>query len=118
MQDMRLEFLRPKMDTLFANKEAFESRTNMDYNSAIKAGREFRNPSICEKLIERFKIQQYGSNLERSEDSRTEVGRYKKPRTIYSPERPRSGHFSRSHHDKQSSKHRSSNSSGGGSSRK
>lgn len=29
----------------------------------IQSGREYRNPRICEKLIERFNIKQYGSNL-------------------------------------------------------
>lgn len=108
MQDLRLEFLRPKMDAMFARKEIFESRTKSNFNSAIKAGREFRNPSICEKLIEKFQIKQYGTNLEKPEKSKAEVGRYKKPYTVHNLDKPQMRHSSTSHHHGNSSRHKRS----------
>lgn len=62
MEDQRLEWLRPKIDYLFEKKEALKMR-NQDFNAYIQAGREYRNPRICEKLIEQFNINQYDTNL-------------------------------------------------------
>jgi hypothetical protein len=62
MQDQRLEWLKTKMDDLFAKKARFESE-GKDFNTGIQRGREYRNPRICEKLIEAFDIKQYGTNL-------------------------------------------------------
>lgn len=62
MQDQRLEWLRDKMDRLFQIQERLESR-GKDFNSSIQGGREYRNPRICEKLIEAFNIKEYGTNL-------------------------------------------------------
>lgn len=61
MQDQRLEWLKPRMDSLFEFK-AKQDSLGMDFNTQIQSGREYRNPRICEKLIERFNIKQYGSN--------------------------------------------------------
>lgn len=57
-----LEWLRPKMDYLFKTKANYE-RKGTDFNTIIQKGHEFRNPRICEKLIEKFDIDQWGSNL-------------------------------------------------------
>lgn len=62
MQDQRLEWLRPKMDKLFAFKAHVEAG-GREFN--VLKSRECRNPRICEKLIESEKINQYGSNLPR-----------------------------------------------------
>lgn len=62
MQDQRLEWLKTKMDTLFAKKAKFDAE-GKDFNTGIQGGREYRNPRICEKLIETFDIEQYGTNL-------------------------------------------------------
>uniref|UniRef100_A0A6G1S867 SAP30-binding protein n=1 Tax=Aceria tosichella TaxID=561515 RepID=A0A6G1S867_9ACAR len=62
MQDQRLEWLKTKMDDLFARKAKFDSE-GKDFNKGIQMGREYRNPRICEKLIEVFDIKQYGTNL-------------------------------------------------------
>lgn len=62
MQDMRLEWLKPKMDRLFELKAKHELR-GRDFNTSIQGGHEYRNPRICEKLIENFAIKQYGSNF-------------------------------------------------------
>jgi hypothetical protein len=62
MQDQRLEWLKTKMDDLFAKKALLEA-DGKDFNTGIQNGREYRNPRICEKLIEAFDIKQYGTNL-------------------------------------------------------
>lgn len=50
------------MDYLFKTKANYE-RKGTDFNTIIQKGHEFRNPRICEKLIEKFDIDQWGSNL-------------------------------------------------------
>ena len=62
MQDQRLEWLKTKMDDLFAKKAQVEA-SGKDFNTCIQSGREYRNPRICEKLIEAFDIKQYETNL-------------------------------------------------------
>lgn len=62
MQDQRLEWLRPKIDKLFELKTTKEAQ-GKDFNSSIQSGREYRNPRICEKLIEVFNIKEYGTNF-------------------------------------------------------
>lgn len=64
MQDQRLEWLKPKMDSLFEFKARLEAK-GKDFNTSIQSGREYRNPRICEKLIEYWNIRQYGTNLPR-----------------------------------------------------
>lgn len=54
------------MDKLFEFKALHESK-NRDFNSSIQGGREYRNPRICEKLIESCKIKQYGTNFPREQ---------------------------------------------------
>lgn len=62
MQDQRLEWLKPKMDSLFEMKTKLEA-SGRNFNTSIQAGREYRNPRICEKLIETCDIKQYGTNF-------------------------------------------------------
>lgn len=66
MQDQRLEWLKPKMDSLFELKASLEAQ-GKDLNTTIQKGREYRNPRICEKLVEAFDIRQYGSNFSRDQ---------------------------------------------------
>lgn len=63
MQDPRLEWLKPKMDGLFEIKAKQEKKGLPDFNTRIQEGREYRNPRICERLVENFKIRQYGTNF-------------------------------------------------------
>lgn len=58
----RLEWLKPKMDALFEHKARQEAR-GKDFNAVIQGGREYKNPRICDKLIEACNIKQYGSNF-------------------------------------------------------
>lgn len=62
MQDQRLEWLRTKMDSLFEFKAKLEAQ-GKNFNSYLQGGREFRNPRICERIIEGFNLHQYGTNL-------------------------------------------------------
>lgn len=62
MQNQRLEWLRDKMDKLFIAQDRLEAK-GKDFNSSIQGGREYRNPRICEKLIEAFNIKEYGTNF-------------------------------------------------------
>lgn len=54
------------MDQLFSLKAKKEARGE-DLNSGIQSKREYRNPRICEKLIESCNIKQYGSNLPKNQ---------------------------------------------------
>lgn len=65
MQDQR-QWLNTKMDGLFDYK-ARQKAKGKDLNTSIQSGREFRNPRICEKLIELYNIRQYGSNISRDQ---------------------------------------------------
>lgn len=58
----RQEWLKPRMDQLFQFKARVEA-SGRDFNSTIQGGREYRNPRICEKLIETCRIDQYGTNF-------------------------------------------------------
>ena len=80
MQNQRLEWLKTKMDVLFASKARFEAE-GKDFNSDIQKGREYRNPRICEKLIETLGIKQYGTNL--SSDIFDPDGWENKPEAYY-----------------------------------
>ena len=62
MQDQHLEWLKPQMDMLFDAKLALEKR-GKDINASIQGGKEYRNPRIGERLIERYDIKEYGTNL-------------------------------------------------------
>lgn len=66
MQDQRLEWLKPKMDMLFQVKARNESQ-GKDWNKQIQSGREYRNPRICERLIEKYHIKEYGTNFSRDQ---------------------------------------------------
>lgn len=65
MQDQRLEWLKPKMDSLFESKAKQEAK-GKDFNTSIQSGREYRNPRIGEKLIEVYNIKEYGTNFDKS----------------------------------------------------
>lgn len=62
MQDQRLEWLKPKMDYLFEMKKRLET-DGKNFNTSIQSLREYRNPRICEKLIEAYNIKQNGTNF-------------------------------------------------------
>lgn len=66
MQDHRLELLKVKMDRLFDVQAIWEAQ-GKDFNASIQGGREYRNPRICEKLIEAFRIEQYGTNFSKED---------------------------------------------------
>lgn len=80
MQDHRLELLKVKMDRLFDFQAKWESQ-GKDFNLSIQGGREYRNPRICEKLIQAHGIEQYGSNFRLKEDIHNPHGSSKRRKT-------------------------------------
>lgn len=49
---------------LFEAKLKLEEKgKNVNMNASIQGGREYRNPRICEKLIDAYEIKEYGTNL-------------------------------------------------------
>lgn len=57
-----LTSMREKMDEFYKVKERIREEKNQDLNYFIQKGKEFRNPSIYEKLIESCEIDEFGTN--------------------------------------------------------